>query len=109
MTNNGELARMVRATYDWNRYVSGLKTTAKYKLGTGATNNYQASLGSGRESEREYDISYATPFVKGLNFRYYYLKYDADVTGTLKAITEGGSKKFREDHRIYVDYTYRFF
>lgn len=109
MTNNGELARMVRATYDWKEYVSGLKTTAKYKLGTGATNNFQASLGSGRESEREYDINYATPLVKGLNFRYIYLKYDADVTGALKAITEGGSKKFREDHRIYVDYTYRFF
>ncbi len=109
MTNNGELARMVRATYDWNKYVNGLKTTAKYKLGTGATNNYQASLGSGRESEREYDISYATPLVKGLNFRYIYLKYNADVTGALKAITDGGSKTFREDHRIYVDYTYRFF
>lgn len=109
MTNNGELARMVRVTYDWNKYVSGLKTTAKYKLGTGATNNYQASLGSGRESEREYDISYAAPFVKGLNFRYINLNYNADVTGALKAITEGGSKKFREDHRIYVDYTYRFF
>lgn len=109
MTNNGELARMVRATYDWKEYVSGLKTTAKYKLGTGATNNYQASLGSGRESEREYDISYATPFVKGLNFRYIYLRYNADVTGTLNAIKVGGSKEFREDHRIYVDYTYRFF
>ncbi len=109
MTNNGELARMVRATYDWNQYVSGLKTTAKYKLGTGATNNYQSSLGSGRESEREYDIIYATPFVKGLSLRYNYLKYKATVNGTLKAISEGGSKTFREDHRIYVDYTYRFF
>ena len=109
MTNNGEFARMVRATYDWNLYVNGLKTTAKYKLGTGATNNYQSSLGSGRESEREYDIIYATPFIKGLTFRYNYLRYQADVTGTIKAISEGGSKAFREDHRIYVDYTYRFF
>ncbi|BDU58182.1 porin [Limnohabitans sp. MORI2] len=109
MTNNGELARMVRATYDWNKYVNGLKTAVKYKLGTGATNNYQASLGSGRESEREYDIIYATPSIKGLTFRYNYLKYEAHVTGTIKAITEGGSKAFREDHRIYVDYTYRFF
>lgn len=109
MTSNGELVRMVRASYDWKNLVPGLKTSAKYKLGTGATNNYQASLGSGRESEREYEISYATPLVKGLNLRYIFLSYEAEVTGALKAITSGGSKLFREDHRIFVDYTYKFF
>lgn len=109
MTNDGELARMVRLSYNWNAMVPGLNTAIGYKLGTGARNNVNPTLGSGKENETELDVRYAVPFLKGLSTRYNYLKYNADVTDKLNAITAGGSKTFRRDHRIYLDYTYKFF
>lgn len=109
ITNDGELARMVRVSYNWNTSVPGLVTSASYKLGTGAKNNANPTLGSGKEKETEVDVRYALPVIKGLNARYNYLRYSADVTGVLNAITAGGSKTFRRDHRIYLDYTYKFF
>lgn len=109
ITNDGELARMVRLRYDWKDTVPGLSTAVSYKLGTGARNNINPVLGSGKEKETELDIRYAMPFAKGLSTRYNYLKYNADVTGALRGITEGGSKTYRRDHRLYLDYTYKFF
>jgi hypothetical protein len=89
--------------------VPGLNTTLGYKLGTGARNNVDPQLGSAKEKETEVDIRYAIPMVKGLNARYNYLRYNADVTGTINAIGQGGSKNFRRDHRLYLDYVHRFF
>ena len=109
MTNDGELARMIRVGYNWNTMVPGLNTTLGYKLGTGARNNVDPQLGSAKEKETEVDIRYAIPMVKGLNARYNYLRYNADVTGTINAIGQGGSKNFRRDHRLYLDYVHRFF
>ena len=114
MTNDGELARMVRLGYDWKEVIPGLRTVARYKLGTGARNNAVAAWATGREKEREFDVIYAVPFVKGLSARYNYLNYSGDVTPlvsgkTINAIASGGSKDYRRDHRIYVDYSYKFF
>lgn len=109
MTNNGEVARAVRVFYDWKDWVPGLTTAYRYRWGTGALNSYNASLGSGTEGEREYDVAYNPPQLKGVSFRYNYLEYIGDVSGALNGITAGGSKGFRVDHRIYANYTYRFF
>lgn len=109
MTNDGELAKMVRVGYDWKELVPGMRSVVRYKLGSGARNNAVAGNGSGREKERELDLTYAVPYVKGLSARYNYLKYLADVSGTINAIGQGGSKDYRRDHRLYLDYTYKFF
>lgn len=109
LSNDGELARMVRLAYDWKDLAPGLTTAVVYKLGTGAHNNFNPSLGSGKEKESELDVRYAIPFAKGLSTRYNYLKYNADVTGVLNGITAGGSKTFRRDHRLYLDYVIKFF
>lgn len=114
MSNDGELARMVRVGYDWKELVPGLRSIMRYKVGSGARNNAVASWASGREKERELDLVYAMPFFKGVSARYNYLQYSADVTAntagkTINAISQGGSKDYRRDHRIYLDYTYKFF
>lgn len=109
MSNDGELARMVRLGYDWKEIVPGLRTTVGYKLGTGAKNNYDTSRGSAKEREQEIDVQYAIPVLKGLNARYTFLKYSADVNGKFPGITGVAVKDYRRDHRIYLDYTYKFF
>ncbi len=114
MSNDGELARMVRVGYDWKDIAPGLRSVVRYKVGTGARNNAVASWASAREKEREIDVLYAMPFAKGLSARYTYLKYSADVTSlvsgkTINAVAHGGSKDYRRDHRLYLDYTYKFF
>jgi hypothetical protein len=109
MSNDGELARMVRLGYDWKDIIPGLRTTLGYKLGTGARNNYDATRGSAKEHEQEIDVQYAVPLLKGLNARYTLLKYSADVNGQFPGITGLAVKDYRRDHRIYLDYTYKFF
>lgn len=109
LSNDGELARMVRLGYDWKDIVPGLRTTLGYKLGTGARNNYDPKRGSASESEQEIDVQYAVPMLKGLNARYTQLKYNADVSGKFPGITGVAVKDYRRDHRIYLDYTYKFF
>jgi hypothetical protein len=42
--------------------------------------------------------------VKGLAVRYIYLNYHSDKTGRLDGVKEDAT-----DHRLYVDYSYRFF
>jgi hypothetical protein len=100
---------MVRLGYDWKDIIPGLRTTIGYKLGTGARNNYDASRGSAKEHEQEIDVQYAVPLLKGLNARYTLLKYSADVNGKFPGITGVAVKDYRRDHRIYLDYTYKFF
>lgn len=109
MSNDGELARMVRLGYDWKDIVPGLRTAVGYKLGTGARNNYDATRGSAKEREQEVDVQYAIPLLKGLNARYTFLKYSADVNGKFPGITGVAVKDYRRDHRIYLDYTHKFF
>lgn len=104
MTNNDETVWMVRAGYDWKDYVKGLKTIVKYKQGTDARNSHVSSRGEADESELELDVRYQIPLVKGLNFRYRYLKYASDKTGRVDGVLEDNT-----DHRVYLDYTYRFF
>ncbi len=104
MTNNDETVWMIRAGYDWKDYVKGLRTTVKFKRGTGATNSHVAALGKADEQEFEFDVRYQIPVVKGLNFRYRYLAYRSDETGRID-----GVKEDETDHRVYLDYTYRFF
>lgn len=109
MSNTGELARMVRVGYNWKDRVPGLRTSVGYKLGTGARNNYDSQLGTAKESEREIDVQYAVPLLKGLNVRYNHLRYSADVNGKFPGITGVAVKDFRRDHRIYLDYSHKFF
>ena len=42
-----------RAGYDWKDYIKGLKTTVKFKQGTGARNSHVPSLGKADEQELE--------------------------------------------------------
>jgi hypothetical protein len=49
-------------------------------------------------------VRYAIPVLKGLGVRYTYLDYKSDKTGRLD-----GVKEDERDHRLYLDYTYRFF
>ncbi len=104
MTNNDETVWMVRAGYDWKDYVQGLNTTVKYKRGSGAKNSHVAQLGEADEDELELDVRYQIPLVKGLNFRYRYLHYTSDKTGRVDGVLADNT-----DHRVYLDYTYRFF
>lgn len=104
MTNNDETVWMVRAGYDWKDYVKGLKTTVKYKQGTGAKNSHVSWRGEADESELEVDVRYQIPIVKGLNLRYRYLEYNSDKTGRVDGVLQDNT-----DHRVYLDYTYRFF
>ncbi len=104
MTNNDETVWMVRAGYDWKDYIKGLKTTVKFKQGSGAKNSHVERLGEADEDELELDVRYKIPVVKGLNFRYRYLQYTSDKTGRVD-----GVKPDNTDHRVYLDYSYRFF
>lgn len=104
MTNNDETVWMVRAGYDWKDYVKGLRTTVKYKDGSGARNSHVGALGEADESEFEFDLRYRIPVVEGLNFRYRYLNYSSSKVGRVDGVLEDNT-----DHRFYLDYTYRFF
>lgn len=104
MTNRDETVWMLSAGYDWKNYVKGLKTAVSYKSGSGARNSHVPSMGSADESELAVDVRYAVPAVKGMSVRYLYLDYKSDKTGNLDGVKEDES-----DHRLYVDYTYRFF
>lgn len=117
LTNDGELARLIRVRYDWKNYAPGLITTVGKTIGTGAKNSAAvATPATGKESENQIDVQYAIPYVKGMSFRYVYLKYRADVVknsgggaGTIGAINSTESGIFRTDNRIYLDYVHRFF
>lgn len=105
LSSNGESVRSVRLGYDWKDYVPGLTTAYKYAKGTGARNSANETLGAGSEKYYEIDAKYAIPLVKGLGFRYIFMKYQTEKTGALNSIT----KNFDEtDHRIYLDYNYKF-
>jgi hypothetical protein len=104
MTNNDETLWMVRAGYDWKDYVKGLRTTVSFKQGKGARNSHVRSLGKADEEELEFDLRYQIPVVKGLNLRYRYLQYTSDKTGRVDGVPADNT-----DHRVYLDYTYRFF
>ena len=104
MTNNDETVWMVRAGYDWKDYVKGLRTTVKFKQGKGARNSHVTRLGKADEEEFEVDVRYQIPLVKGLNLRYRYLHYTSDKVGQVDGVLQGNT-----DHRIYLDYSYRFF
>ncbi|KAA3649569.1 MAG: outer membrane porin, OprD family [Proteobacteria bacterium] len=103
-SNRDELVWMAKLGYDWKDYIKGLKTTISYKSGSGARNSHVPSLGKADESELALDVRYAIPVVKGLGVRYTYLDYKSDKTGRLD-----GVKEDERDHRLYLDYTYRFF
>lgn len=104
MTNNDERLWMVRAGYDWKDIIKGLRTTVSFKQGTGARNSHVRSLGEADEEELEFDLRYQIPLVKGLNLRYRYLQYTSDKRGRVDGVLADGT-----DHRVYLDYTYRFF
>ncbi|QID17922.1 OprD family porin [Nitrogeniibacter mangrovi] len=103
-TNRDERVWMLKAGYNWKDYIKGLKTTISYKKGTGARNSHVPALGKADESELALDVRYAIPLLKGLGVRYTYLDYKSDKTGRLD-----GVKDDERDHRLYIDYTYRFF
>ena len=104
ITNNDETVVMLRAGYDWSAYVTGLKTTVSIKRGTGARNSHVPALGEADEQEVALDLRYKVAAVKGLSFRYLLLDYSSDKTGRVD-----GVKEDETDHRIYLDYNYRFF
>lgn len=103
-TNNDEKVWMLSAAYDWKAHVPGLKTLVSYKNGSDAKNSANAALGEADENEWAFDLTYQVPVVKGLAFRYTYLDYHSDKTGRLDGVKEDDT-----DHRVYLDYSYRFF
>lgn len=103
-SNRDELVWMASVGYDWKDFVKGLKTSVSYKKGTGARNSHVRALGKADESEFALDVRYQIPMVKGLGVRYTYLDYRSDKVGRLD-----GVKEDERDHRLYIDYTYRFF
>lgn len=104
MTNRDETVWVVRAGYDWKDHVKGLRTAVSYKKGTGARNSHVPRLGKADEDELEIDVRYQIPVVKGLNLHYRYLEYTSDKTGLLDGVLPDNT-----DHRVYLDYSYRFF
>lgn len=104
LTNNQETVWSVRVRYDWAVLVPGLSTAVKYSEGSGAKNSYNEALGSGSEKYRELDVKYVFPFAKGLSFRYLYMDYDSQLSGTIGGITRKGEN----NQRMYLDYAYKF-
>lgn len=105
LSSNKEVVWSVRLAYDWRNFAQGLTTAFKYARGTGARNSYNEALGSGSERYSELDVRYAIPAVKGLGVRYLYMNYRTEKTGALNSITRNFDEK---NHRIYVDYIYKF-
>ncbi len=102
-SNRDELVWMLSSSYDWKDYVKGLTTKISLKRGTGAKNSANPALGSASEREFALDVGYKMPLVKGLSMRYLFLDYNSNKTGRLD-----GVKEDVKDHRVYLDYTYRF-
>lgn len=102
-SNRDERVWMLSAAYDWKDYVKGLTTKISLKRGTGATNSDVPALGSASERELELDVRYKIALIKGLSLRYRFLDYTSNKTGRLD-----GVKEDNKDHRVYLDYTYRF-
>jgi hypothetical protein len=103
-SNRDEQVWMVKGGYDWKDQVKGLKTLLSYKSGSNAKNSVDSSLGEADENELAFDLTYQVPMIKGMALRYTYLNYHSDKTGRLD-----GVKEDETDHRVYLDYTYRFF
>ncbi|BAL24228.1 OprD family outer membrane porin [Azoarcus sp. KH32C] len=109
LTNDGETVGSVRIAYDWKDYVPGLKTAFKYSRGTGAKRSNIDSDARGSENYREFDVQYALPFVKNLSVRYMYMNYDSNIEhGTNHPTIKGMPRADWEQHRVYLDYTYKF-
>lgn len=102
-SNRDERVWMLNTSYDWKDYVKGLTTKISLKRGTGAKNSDVPALGSASEREFELDVRYNIALVKGLSMRYRFLDYTSSKTGRLD-----GVKEDNKDHRLYLDYTYRF-
>lgn len=109
LANNDETVGSVRLAYDWKAYVQGLKTGVKYSRGTGAKRSHLVSDARGTEHYREVVAQYAIPFVKNLSLRYQYGNYDARIDGGTGSPTIRGLPRADwEQHRVYVDYSYKF-
>lgn len=108
-TNNGETVGSVRIAYDWKDYVQGLKTAFKYSRGTGAKRSNLVSDARGTENYREFNAQYDMPFLKNLSLRYVYMNYDSHVEGGAAFTTiKGMPRSDWEQHRLYLDYVYKF-
>lgn len=102
-SNRDELVWMLSSGFDWKDYVKGFTTKISFKRGTGAKNSANPALGAASEREFALDVRYKIPLVKGLSMRYLFLDYNSSKTGRLD-----GVKEDEKDHRIYLDYAYRF-
>jgi hypothetical protein len=108
-TNNGEKVGSVRLSYDWKNTIPGLKMAFKYSRGTDAKPSNLASDARGTEHYRQFDVQYTLPFLKNLTVRYVYLNYDSQIEGgTTGATIRGMPKADWEQHRVNVDYAYKF-
>lgn len=102
-SNRDELVWMLRASYNLKDYIKGLTTTMSFKRGTGAKNSAVPTLGAATERELDLGIRYNVPFFPGLSASYRFLNYKSNKSGRLD-----GVKEDNKDHRIYLDYAYRF-
>lgn len=109
LSNNGETVGSLRVAYDWKAYVTGLRTAFKYAHGTGAKSSNLVNAARGNESYREFDVTYAVPAVKNMSVRYIYMGYESSIDGYATTATiKGMPRKEWDQHRLYVDYSYRF-
>lgn len=107
--NNDEKVGSVRIGYDWKNYIPGLKMAFKYSRGTDAKRSNLASDARGTEHYREFAVQYALPFLKDLSVRYVYMNYDSHIEGgTNRPTIRGMPRSDWEQHRLYVDYAYKF-
>ncbi len=101
--NTNEKAYMAGVEYNWNKFVPGLTTAFNYSKGTDIENSEDASLGEGEENYRELFIRYKPNWAKGLAFQWRIHDYRGKKTGNVD-----GVKGDDRDHRIFIDYTYKF-
>ncbi|QIZ78899.1 OprD family porin [Ferrimonas lipolytica] len=104
LTNAEETIWQGRVGFDFAGIVDGLTINMTYTEGKDAEN---AKLGAaGGTADEDYwaiDTRYNVAAVKGLKLRWLYADYNSDETGSV-----GGVKDDEKDHRVYVDYSYKF-
>ncbi|MGS0694302.1 OprD family outer membrane porin [Shewanella sp. 0m-4] len=105
-TNTNESVWLVRAGVDFgklNYLFDGLTTKVTYAKGTDIENAADASLGVAEEKFFAIDTRYKVPMAKGLSLRYLYADYQSTEIGSVQ-----GVKGDNVDHRIYMDYSFKF-
>lgn len=102
-TATNEKSWQIRLGYNWQKFVPGLTTQLRYNEGNDAENSVDAALGTADEYYTQLDTRWNIPYVKGLKLRWLYQSYHSSEKGSVDSV-----KPDDTDHRVYLDYTYKF-